>query len=60
MNIYKLKNFNTFINLLDDGTIKLIIKIDIHLGKNNYGKPYNHGCGFAIEEKNLIKLFYKE
>jgi len=60
IDIYKLKDFNTFIDLLENGTIKLIIKVDIHLGKSNYGKTYNHGCGFAIEEKNLIKLFYKE
>lgn len=58
MYIYKLKDFNTFINLIEDGTIKICIKIDIHLGKYNYGKTYNHGCGFAIEEKNLPKLFY--
>lgn len=60
MDIYKLKDFDTFIKLLENGAIKLIIKVDIHLGKNNYGKTYNHGCGFAIEEKNLIKLFDKE
>ena len=59
MDIYKLKDFEIFISLIQDGTIKICIKIDIHLGKTNYGKTYNHGCGFAIEEKNLSKLFYK-
>lgn len=60
IDIYRLKNFNSFINLLEDGTIKLVIKIDIHLGKSNYGQTYNHGCGFAIKENDLVKLFYKE
>lgn len=57
MDIYKLKDFDTFINLIEDGTIKLTIKIDIHLNKKYYGKTYDHGCGFAIEEHNLSKLY---
>ena len=36
-----------------------IIKVDIHLGKDNYGNVYNHGCNFAIKEENLAKLFKK-
>lgn len=59
IDIYKLKDFETFISLIQEGTIKICIKIDIHLGKTNYGKTYNHDCGFAIEEKNLSELFYK-
>ena len=57
MNIYKLKDFDSFINLIKDGTIKITIKVDIHLGEKNYGKPYDHGCSFAIEEHNLPKLY---
>ncbi len=57
MDIYNLKNFDTFINLIEDGTIKLTIKIDIHLDEKYYGKTYDHGCGFAIEEHNLPKLY---
>lgn len=59
MNIYKLKNFNSFIDLIEDGTIKLNIKVDIHMDKKYYGKTYDHGCGFTIEEKNLYKLYEK-
>ena len=33
--------------------------MDIHTGENNYGKTYDHGCGFAIKEENLTKLFKK-
>lgn len=53
-----LKDFDTFINLLENGTIKLTIKIGIHLSEKRYGKTYDHGCGFAIEEFNLPKLYY--
>lgn len=58
MNIYKLKDFESFIKLLERGLIKVTIKIGIHLDKNRYGKTYDHGCGFAIEEPNLQELFY--
>lgn len=57
LNIYKLKSFDNFINLLEDGTIKITIKIDIHLDEKYYGKTYDHGCGFTIEEHNLTKLY---
>lgn len=56
---YKLKSFNRFIELIEDGTIKIVIKVDIHTGINNYGKTYDHGCGFSIKEEDLTKLFKK-
>lgn len=57
MNIYKLKNFDKFIDLLEDGTIKIKIAVDIYVNEKYYGKTYDHGCGFSIEEHNLPKLF---
>lgn len=57
MGIYKLKDFDSFINLIENGIIKIIIKIDIHLDEKYYGKTYDHGCGFAIEEHNILKLY---
>lgn len=59
INFYKLISFDKFIDLLENGTIKIVIKVDIHTGKNNYGKTYDHGCGFTIKEENLTKLFKK-
>jgi len=56
---YKLKSFDKFLQLLENDIIKITFKIDIYLDKNNYGKTYNHGCGFAIQEKDIIKLFDK-
>ena len=56
---YKLKGFSEFLKLLEIGIIKITLKIDIYLDKNNYGKTYDHGCGFAIQEKDIIKLFDK-
>lgn len=57
MTIYKLRDFDTFVNLIEKGVIKLTIKIDIHLDEKYYGKTYDHGCGFTIEEHNLYKLY---
>lgn len=56
---YELISFDKFIDLIENGTIKMVIKVDIHTGKNNYGKTYDHGCGFSIKEENLTKLFKK-
>lgn len=57
IDFYKLINFEKFIDLIEDGTIKIIIKVDIHTGISNYGKTYDHGCGFCIYEKDINKLF---
>ena len=59
MNIYVLKDFETFLKLIENGTIKVTIKIDIHLDEKHYGQTYDHGCSFAIEEKNITKLYSK-
>lgn len=56
---YTLKSFDIFLKILENGTIKITFKIDIYLDEANYGKTYNHGCGFAIQEKDIIKLFDK-
>ena len=57
LSFYKLINFDNFIDLIENGKIKIIIKVDIHTGKSNYGKTYDHGCGFSIKEDDLTKLF---
>ena len=59
MDIYKLKNFNNFIDLVENGTIKMTVKVDIYTSEKYYGKTYNHGCSFTIEEHNLTKLYDK-
>ena len=56
---YKLISFEKFIELLKSGTIKITFKIGIYLDEKNYGKIYDHGCGFAIKAENINKLFSK-
>jgi hypothetical protein len=56
---YELKDFETFINLIEDGTINLTINIGIFKTEDKLGKMHNHGIGFSIEEKNIEKLYRK-
>lgn len=56
---FKLKSFDKFLDLLENGTIKLVVKVGIYLDEKRYGKTYDHGCGFAISDNDLCKLFYK-
>jgi len=59
MDIYKLKSFDIFIDMIESGEIKTVLKIGIYLDNRRYGKTYDHGCGFAINEYSMVKLFYK-
>ena len=59
IDFYILKDFKTFLKLLEDGTIKITFKVGIYRSEKYYGKTYNHGCSFSISEKDIIKLYYK-
>ena len=56
---YRLKGFEILLEILEQGIIKVTLKVDIYLDKVRYGKTYDHGCGFAVQEKDIIKLFNK-
>lgn len=58
INFYIIKSFDKFIEMLENGKIKLIIKINIYLDKEHYGQMYDHGCGFDISEEYISMLFY--
>ena len=57
IDFYLFKDFETFLKLIEDGIIRITLKVDIHLDEKNYGKTYDHGCGFAIQEKDITKLY---
>lgn len=58
INFYLLKKFNEFLHLLEDGTIKITFKVGIYLDEKRYGKIYDHGCSFGIQEKDIKKLYF--
>lgn len=57
LTFYKLKDFNTFINLLEDGIIKINFKLSIFKKGNKKGKIHDHGVSFNISEHDLEKLY---
>lgn len=59
IDFYILKDFETFLELIESGVIRVTIKVDIHLDEKHYGQTYDHGCGFAIKEENITKLYSK-
>lgn len=55
--IYKLKGFDSFIDLLERGIIKITFKINVYKDQKRFGKIHDRGTAFSIEEKDLEKLF---
>lgn len=56
---YIFKSFNKFLSLIENGKIKLTLKIGIYLSGDRYGETYDHGCGFCLSESDLPQLFYE-
>ncbi len=54
---YKLKGFNTFLNLIEEGIITIGIKIGIKKDINHLGEIKSRGACFSIQEKNIEKLY---
>lgn len=57
MNIYMLKGFDEFIDLLESGKIKVLFKIGNNYTKEKYGEVDSHGIGFVIKEEDLKELY---
>ena len=56
---YKIKDFETFINLIETGYIEVGFTIGVYKIGEKKGKINNHGTRFCIKTKNLEKLFTK-
>ena len=57
LKLYKLKSFDKFLELIEDGTISVNMKISFYTSKEKYGKIQDKGTTFEIAEKDLEKLF---
>lgn len=57
MNIYILKSFDTFIELIEKDIIKINIKIKVPNIKTKYGQALNYSANFGIKEEDLLLLF---
>ena len=54
---YKLKNIDTFINLIEKGYISVTFRISVFKSGNRCGTPHNHGISFAISNEHLHLLY---
>lgn len=59
INFYMLKSFETFIDLINKGKIKIVFRIGIYKNEEKFGKIYDHGSAFCIKKENIEKLFQK-
>ena len=59
INIYKLKDFDTFLKLIDDGIIDITFKIGVFKDGKRKGGVYDRGTDFSIGINNL-NLLYEE
>ncbi len=55
--LYKFKDFEKFLELLENGTIMLDIRIGVYKSGTNFGKTHDHGTGFRIKEVDITKLY---
>ena len=54
---YKLRNFDTFVNLIAEGIIDITFKIGTHKTGKKIGKVYDHGTDFSIKVRDLELLY---
>lgn len=59
ISFYILKDFTTFIKLIETGIISITFKIGIHKNVEKLGQIYDHGTDFSIDENDISLLFDK-
>lgn len=56
---YELKDFDNFLNLLENGKIRITFKVGVFKSGVKSGQMHDHGTGFGIKEKDLELLYNK-
>ena len=57
INFYKLKDFNTFLSLIEKGIIEVTFKIGVYKSGRRTGEIYDHGTDFSIKPENILLLY---
>lgn len=57
LRMYKLKNFTTFLKLIEIGDIEIRFSIGVFKSGKREGQIHDRGTCFSISEKNIDKLF---
>ena len=59
INFYKLKDFDTFLLLVEKGLIEITFKIGVFKSGRRIGQVYDHGTDFSIDIDNIESLYDK-
>lgn len=59
ISFYKIKEFEDFLRLISNGTIKICFKVGIYKKGSKLGKTHDHGTGFEISKRDILKLYKK-
>lgn len=54
---YKIKNFESFLSLVEEGKIRVNLRIGIYRSGKREGEIHDRGTAFQIRESDLLKLF---
>lgn len=57
LKFYKIKNFYSFIQLIKEGKIRVLIRIGVYREGKRAGELHDRGTAFQIKEDNLLELF---
>ena len=57
--LYKLKDFNTFLKLMEFGIIRVTFKMGVFRDEKRYGNTHDRGTSFDIDFKELELLYEK-
>ena len=58
-NYYKLKNFDNFINCIENGSIRIAFRISVFKNEYRFGQIHDHGTTIQIDQYKLSNLFQK-
>lgn len=59
IDFYKIKSFESFIDLIEKGIITVTFKINVYKNGIKEGKIDNHGTDFSIKEEEIEELYTK-
>lgn len=59
INFYQSRDFYEFLKLIEEGIIQICFKVGVYKSGKKIGNIYDHGTGFEISKKNLLRLYNK-
>lgn len=57
--LYKLKDFDIFLNMIENGKIRITFKLGVFKSGKRNGQIHDHGTGFDIHINNIMELYEK-